>query len=101
MTAFCHQGGWTIVDLTAVRSSDRGAHMGARELEAAQAGLDLGAAHEQLPEQAGAVVLDHRHDRALVDREMPAGVPVVGLAGRVYEAVLAPDVLAELIVKMP
>ena len=67
----------------------------AGEAEAAEAVADFGAAHQEAPEQAGAGVLDHHHDRALVDREMRGGVPVGGLAEGVDEAVVAPDAVAE------
>src|SRR3546814_5651589 len=39
------------------------------EAEPAQTGNDLLAAHEQVPQQPGTVILDHHHDRPLVDRE--------------------------------
>src|SRR3546814_4105853 len=66
----------------------------ALESETAQPGSHLGAAHEQVPEQTGPVVLDHRDDRALVDGEPCVRIPAFRLAEGVDEAVVAPDAVA-------
>src|SRR3546814_6032344 len=47
------------------------------EAEPAQTGNDLLAAHEQVPQQPGTVILDHHHDRPLVDREVAVGDPAL------------------------
>ena len=38
--------------------------------------LNLWTTHEQLPEQAGAVVLNHWGYRALIDSQVTMGVPI-------------------------
>src|SRR6516225_4216632 len=72
----------------------------ALEAEAPQADADLGAAHEELPQEAGAVVLDHDDDRALIDGEMRLRIPILALAEGIDEAVIAPKMFAELPVEM-
>ena len=63
---------------------------GTREAEPAQPGLHFGNAHEQLPQQPGAMVLDHDDDRPLVDGQEGVGVPVALLAEGIDESVRAP-----------
>src|ERR1700733_2443279 len=62
---------------------------------------DLRNAHEQLPDEAAAVVLDHHDDRPLADREVTVGVPVMLLAEAIDEAEPSPDLVAEIVVKVP
>src|SRR3546814_14541504 len=61
------------------------------EAEPAQTGNDLLAAHEQVPQQPGTVILDHHHDRPLVAREVAVGDPALRAVEGIDEAVAAPD----------
>src|SRR3546814_12600617 len=61
----------------------------------AQTGNDLLAAHEQVPQQPGTVILDHHHDRPLVDREVAVGDPALRAVEGIDEAVAAPDLRSE------
>src|SRR5262249_60963182 len=63
----------------------------------AQARLHFRNAHEQLPQQAGAMVLDHDDDRALVDGDVGVGIPVTLLAKGIDEPEPSPELLAVLI----
>ena len=60
--------------------------MGALEAELPQPPLDLLDSHEELPQQPAAVVLDHRHDGALADREVSIRIPRALLAEAIDEA---------------
>lgn len=53
--------------------------------------LHLWAVHKQLPEQTGAVVLNHRSDGALVDGKVAWERPLRLFAKGIVEAVFAPN----------
>src|ERR1700683_3330560 len=61
---------------------------------------DLGNAHEQLPDEARSVILDHDHDRPLADREVTVGVPLVLLTESIDEAVPSPNLVAEIVIEV-
>src|SRR5271155_4401070 len=75
--------------------------MGTAEAEPFHALPDFGNAHEQLPDKAAAVVLDHDDDRPLTDRKVTISVPVMLLAETVDEAEPSPNLVAEIVVKVP
>src|SRR3546814_12442715 len=70
------------------------------EAEPAQTGNDLLAAHEQVPQQPGTVILDHHHDRPLVDREVAVGDPALRAVEGIDEAVAAPDLATQFFVEV-
>lgn len=70
------------------------------ESESVQAGLYLGAGHEEAPEQAGAMVFHHDHDGALIDGEVPGFAPPVMKAEAVVEAIGAVNPMTEVVVEM-
>src|ERR1700677_647774 len=74
--------------------------MGALEAQLLHPLADLGNAHEQLPDEASSVILDHDHDRPLADREVTVGVPVVLLAESIDEAVPSPNLVAEIVIEV-
>jgi hypothetical protein len=66
----------------------------AGKAELLQPGPDIGIGHEQLPQKSGPVILNHDHDRPLIDRKIRACIPVMGLAERIGEAEAAPNPVA-------
>ncbi len=46
---------------------------------------NIRAGPHQLPQQACAIVLNHKNDRPLVDAKMPFGYPSIGVAGSVRD----------------
>jgi hypothetical protein len=56
-----------------------------------------GIGHEQLPQKSGPVILDHDHDRSLIDCKI---LPVMGLAEGIGETKAAPNSIPQHIVKM-
>src|SRR5215469_1168050 len=75
--------------------------MRAAEAEQLEAGADFRDAHEQFPQECAAMILDHRDDRALADRDVGIGVPVLLLAEAVHETKASPDTVTEIPVEVP
>ena len=59
-----------------------------------QSFLNLGTAHEEFPQQAGTIVLNHRGNGALVDGKIAGHRPVTSLGEGIVESVLAPNPVA-------
>ena len=70
------------------------------EAEGGEAAEDVRVAHEGVPEQAGAVVLYHADDRALVYGDVTAGEPLVFQREGVVEALFTPDAFAQVVVEV-
>ena len=69
--------------------------MRALESKPAQAQLNVGILHEQIPQQSRTMILDHDDDRALVDRQIGFGEPVGVLAEGVGKTETAPQPVAD------
>ena len=54
--------------------------------------FDFRVGHELVPAQLRAVVFDHGHDRALIDREVTRREPALFQIERIVEAVRAPQI---------
>src|SRR5215469_18376270 len=75
--------------------------MRAAEAEQLEAGADFRDAHEQFPQECAAMILDHRDDRALADRDVGIGIPVLLLAEAIDETKASPDTVTEIPVEVP
>src|SRR6516162_855075 len=73
----------------------------AAEAERLEPGLDFADPHEQLPQERAAIILDHRDDRALADRDVSVGVPVLLLTEALGETKASPDTVAEILIEVP
>src|SRR3569833_1882809 len=68
--------------------------MRARETQPPEARLHFRNIHEELPQQAGAVILHHHDNRALVDGDVGVGIPVALFAERIGKAIPSPQLFA-------
>src|SRR5262249_25060008 len=75
--------------------------MRAAEAQQLESRLDLRDPHEQLPQERAAVILDHRDDRALADRDIRVGVPALLLTEPVHETKASPDAITEILIEVP
>src|SRR5215472_8463694 len=88
------------------RSRHRALAVRSREVRAAEAerlepGLDFRDRHEQFPQERAAMILDHGDDRALADRDVSVGVPVLLLTEALDETKASPDTVAEILIEVP
>ena len=70
---------------------------GASKSQFRQSRLHVGVAHEELPQQAGSVILNHDGDRSLVDGKVTLRIPVVRFAESVIEAERSEHFVAHII----
>src|SRR3569833_449662 len=70
--------------------------MRARETQPPEARLHFRNIHEELPQQAGAVILHHHDNRALVDGDVGVGIPVALFAERIGKTIPSPQLFAML-----
>ena len=62
-----------------------------------QSRLHVGVAHEELPQQAGPVILNHDCDRSLVDGEVTLRIPIVRFTESIVEAERSEHFVAHII----
>src|ERR1017187_4770178 len=75
-------------------------HKGQRnKARALQSPLDLGVLHEKLPNLLRPIVLDHDHNRPLINSQLIGIVPTLTEVKRVAKAIRGPNVNAEAVVK--
>ncbi len=73
----------------------------ALEAEPAQAGLHFRHRHEQLPQEARAMVFHHDDDGPSIDGQKSICVPVLAFAEGIDEAEMAPDPVPVLLEQVP
>src|SRR5262249_27358426 len=74
--------------------------MRAAKAKLSESRLDLRNTHEQLPQQPAAVILDHRDDWALTDRDEGVRVPGLLLAEALDEPITSPDAVTEILIEV-